>query len=50
MSNMEILFKVFVTYSNTCVAANHEKSDSYDDVVKSKYQTFWGKWGKRNRH
>ena len=34
MSNMEILFKVFVT------SANHEKSDSYDDVVKSKYQTF----------
>ena len=39
MSNMEILFKVFVAYSTTCVAANHEKSDSYD-VVKSKYQTF----------
>ena len=25
------------TYSTICVAADHEQSDSYDDVVKSKY-------------
>ena len=26
------------TYSTICVAADHEKTDSYDDVVKSKYR------------
>ena len=28
------------TYSTMCVAADHEKSDSYDDVVTNKYPNF----------
>ena len=39
------------TYSTMCVAADHEISDSYDDVVKTKYPTLiWGIWVRRNRH
>ena len=37
MSNLEILLKVLELIP-TCVAADHEKPDSYNDVGTSKYQ------------
>ena len=36
MSNLEILLKVLGLIP-PCVAADHEKRDSYDHVVTSKY-------------
>ena len=41
MRENDVKFGDFVegpgTYSTMCVAADHEKPDSYDDMVSSKY-------------
>ena len=39
-----------VTYFTMCVAAHHEKSDSYHDVVKSNHPNLLRNMGKRDSH